>query len=714
MRTYAWALLVLLAGACGPGPANDSDAGSSELDAGGGGGGGGAESDAGAADGGASDAGQLDGGQGDAGAADAGADSGTGDATPPAFVSAAPGDGGLIDWRAPIALTFDEELSPTATDHAVSGTLTQGSPFTASVSGTTLTLTPNPTWAFDSDRELSVVVKDKSGNASATTSLRYDVLDGALYVRKDGADSNRGTRSAPKLTIAAALTAADAFYATGAVRVAAGVYNETLTVPSGIELLGGYSATNWAAVPSRTQHETRIEDLRTGAGTFYAVTLQPNTRLERFKVLTATAVSGTCAAVSLSQNLTGTIRVVDNELEARTCSTNNAVRATSDMSALELSRNVVRGTGTTGSNLAIDLVLNGGAAPNILIDGNDIRASATSFQQSHGISLRPNTSNTPAGTVTIRDNFIWGGGATYATSGNSSGITAMLANISYVIERNRVHGGTGAVETYGVRVAVGSATTTLSRNAIFGGEPQLDGADSVGVYLLGQAKVWNNLVSGGGRVHATVTNGDSTGLMLFTSSAQVANNTIHLGFLSRGASVHLNSAGSALRNNVLFAAGQLSGGAVYAVREVGATSDPVDLRNNRVDGFGSGTAYVYQDYVTSGGTCPGLSTFSCYSTEASLNDEAITTGGAAGTADSNSLGAAGFQDVDGADNSLQTLIDANGAVENDWRLGNASAIKTSGLDGVAGAFGFTDDFSGTARTGNGATGWSIGAYENDN
>ena len=51
----------------------------------------------------------------------------------------------------------------------------------------------------------------------------------------------------------------------------------------------------------------------------------------------------------------------------------------------------------------------------------------------------------------------------------------------------------------------------------------------------------------------------------------------------------------------------------------------------------------------------------------------------------------------------------------DWTLDAASsaAIKSGGLDGDTEDYPFLNDFAGAVRTGNGTTGWSMGAFEKD-
>ena len=51
----------------------------------------------------------------------------------------------------------------------------------------------------------------------------------------------------------------------------------------------------------------------------------------------------------------------------------------------------------------------------------------------------------------------------------------------------------------------------------------------------------------------------------------------------------------------------------------------------------------------------------------------------------------------------------------DWHLvpGSGSSVLAGGIDGATAAWSFTDDINAVTRTGNGSTGWSMGAYEQD-
>lgn len=76
----------------------------------------------------------------------------------------------------------------------------------------------------------------------AELEARFSAGQYIIYVGKDGSDANAGTRMfAPKLTLAAAITAASALVTAGAARAAvlcsdAGTYTENLTIPAAVSL----------------------------------------------------------------------------------------------------------------------------------------------------------------------------------------------------------------------------------------------------------------------------------------------------------------------------------------------------------------------------------------------------------------------------------------------------------------------------------------------
>ena len=106
-----------------------------------------------------------------------------------------------------------------------------------------------------------------------------------------------------------------------------------------------------------------------------------------------------------------------------------------------------------------------------------------------------------------------------------------------------------------------------------------------------------------------------------------------------------------------------------------------------------------------GGDCSGDTRKNCLTAITDLNSLVDT------TASDNVSVDPSFEDIDGLDNNIETMDD------NDWHLTflSPTSITTGALDGGPSGqdFSFTTDMDGATRTGNGSTGWSMGAYEYD-
>jgi len=89
----------------------------------------------------------------------------------------------------------------------------------------------------------------------------------AIYVAPSGSDTAAGTKDAPVQTISAGITKAAAAVPAEAVVVQAGSYAETLVVPSGVMIYGGFDA-SWSRAASATTEITGASP----AVTFQAIT----------------------------------------------------------------------------------------------------------------------------------------------------------------------------------------------------------------------------------------------------------------------------------------------------------------------------------------------------------------------------------------------------------------------------------------------------------
>jgi hypothetical protein len=82
---------------------------------------------------------------------------------------------------------------------------------------------------------------DLPGDGSDTNCDGIDgEIDNAIFVAKNGSDSNQGTKNAPMLSIGAAVIKADQTNKRD-VLVATGVYNESISMEEGVSIYGGYS-----------------------------------------------------------------------------------------------------------------------------------------------------------------------------------------------------------------------------------------------------------------------------------------------------------------------------------------------------------------------------------------------------------------------------------------------------------------------------------------
>jgi hypothetical protein len=271
--------------------------------------------------------------------------------------------------------------------------------------------------------------------------------------------------------------------------------------------------------------------------------------------------------------------------------------------------------------------------------------------------------------------------------GNVVGVAspwAAMAIYSYtgadpVIENNYIFGGTGP-RTAGI-VSQSGTTPIINANTIHGGDGTIQGD---GIQDNGSsAKVWNNVISGG-------SNGaNSSGIACFyAGTAQIYNNTISGGGGTTAHGIRLDDGGSStptpyIRNNIIFT----SGGGFCIWESHTDTGFPQAIERNALWDNGGTTTLYYRD----AGGAPAS-----YDTAAEVN--------ALSWAGSNNEAAPVFADFDGSDDILDTLDD------NDWHLdaGSPSSITTGGLD-MSSLFKYDRD--GKLRTGDGATKWSMGAYE---
>jgi len=112
----------------------------------------------------------------------------------------------------------------------------------ATMSGTTWSFAWQPTAG---EHDLTVLAYDAAGNMNSASALVHvgASTTTAVYVSTGGVDGAAGTATQPLRTIQAGIARASA--SGGEVRVARGVYAESLTLASNVRILGGYDPNTW-------------------------------------------------------------------------------------------------------------------------------------------------------------------------------------------------------------------------------------------------------------------------------------------------------------------------------------------------------------------------------------------------------------------------------------------------------------------------------------
>jgi hypothetical protein len=185
-----------------------------------------------------------------------------------------------------IGVVFSESLDTTSVV-VVSGddSGSNGGTFTqTNVANDTLVFGPTSEWSLGT-HNFKITVKDTSGNVSTPLSVTFYVHGGIIYVSKSGVNTNPGTRSQPKLTIANAITAASGF-SRPAVFVSQGTYSETISIPAEMTVRGGFSSSNWLA-HSLATYPTTIDGSTFSSPTVTCTgsTSSPKTLIDYFKIL---------------------------------------------------------------------------------------------------------------------------------------------------------------------------------------------------------------------------------------------------------------------------------------------------------------------------------------------------------------------------------------------------------------------------------------------
>ncbi|PJZ81616.1 hypothetical protein CH359_06430 [Leptospira meyeri] len=189
-----------------------------------------------------------------------------------------------------------------------------------------------------------------------------------FYVRgSNGADSNTGDQNSPFLTISKAIETMKSKNVTGQIRIAAGTYNESLTVPDGISLLGGYEVSNWDSRNNKDRSNANYRTRIIGTANT-TITIEANStksiKIDGFNILGKN--SSNSIAIDIRSNITLSNNTIDGVSTTSTGISisngnssillNNDIWSTSphaygiyiDNASLSIINNVIRGGSTSG------------------------------------------------------------------------------------------------------------------------------------------------------------------------------------------------------------------------------------------------------------------------------------------------------------------------------------------------------------------------------
>lgn len=404
-----------------------------------------------------------------------------------------------------------------------------------------------------------------------------------------GDDVNPGTWELPVKTITKGLDEAVA-NGNNAVYVAAGTYDENITLRDGISLYGGYNPDDWNdhSNTDRTNpaYQTIIHPASGIAITGNAI--MQTTVIDGFTIRGDTAIFNQANSSPLItnntivglngvntygiHNVSSTPTIGSNIIEGG-LGTNSACGIFNVSSDAVIRYNSISGS---GSNLTLNSygVYNMNSTPVI---------SYCIINSGHGnpvggIAYGIYNLNSPS---KIRHNNITG----CVSSETAYGIyiNAMLVT-SLVVHDNIIRGGPSSSASYGVWCVGG--LPLIYANEIHGSD-DVSTTSSTGLYLNNSIpNIFNNIIFGGSSASS------SCGILIVTGNARIYNNTIDGGNGSGLAyGIIIQNASPRIDNNIIYTT---SGTTRIGIFEINGTSDPFEVKNN--DLFDCPTA-LYRDFT---------------------------------------------------------------------------------------------------------------------
>jgi len=355
----------------------------------------------------------------------------------------------------------------------------------------------------------------------------------------------------------------------------------------------------------------------------------------------------------------------------------------------------------------------------ILSPGISLRGGYEPNNWTRSISSYTTTINAPlvfavrgAPTITTAyTNTTWLEGFTIigptATTSNANIAGVTLASSSPTIAYNTIRGGlTTSTSAVVAGIDSGTGSAYIFGNTILGASG-CTGCNYVqGIYANGSVRIFNNVIVGstdnaGVSLKGITTQGAGT-------QAQILNNTIvgnTANFASSSGISVENGSLPIIRNNIIFNLTSAGAGFGTCVYEGSNTSDPTNVQNNNL----FGCTIAYSDFDSG-----------CGGTNCSIAQLNALGAGYSGNVGISNAGNQLLTSINGTDGNISTLSD------NDWHLTTNGAIcdVRGGGQNLSSSF-ITDKDILTRTIGNpsggctswssvtGATGWSMGAFEQD-
>ena len=321
------------------------------------------------------------------------------------------------------------------------------------------------------------------------------------------------------------------------------------------------------------------------------------------------------------------------------------------------------GTGDIPPSSAIESV--SGITSKTIVDGFTVSGSVESGVNYTSAILISD------GAPTIQNNILNGGDG----SVTSRAVDIRGASIP-VIQENLISGG-GSSSSYGVV----TATSSIIKSNVIGA--------AFGIWAGGNSspQIYNNTI------HAP-----SFGIINNNASSVISNNTLYS--ISTGTGVYNQNGSSAtIENNIIWYP--------TCLVEFGANTEPATIKNNNLNG-------CVVVYIDDDASCTGNADGDGDNSTCTLTEMEALTDFSVGSVSGNIAVDPLFVDIDGADNDIATTND------NDWHLQLSSPVnvREGGLD-LSSLY--TTDQDNLVRTAiikgapsnAGASGWSMGAFEQD-